>query len=55
MGEKSICLVSFCSGPSLPIIEKSVKVSESGAIYFGIFGQEINSGVLGIISSNNID
>lgn len=54
LGEKSICFVSFCSGPSFPIIEKSVKISESGAIYFGIFGQEINSTVLGITPSNDI-
>jgi len=39
--KKSICFVSFCSGPSFPIVEKSVKVSESGEIYFGISGKKL--------------
>lgn len=51
----SLCFVSFCSGVSNYVVEKFVKLDESGNITFGIFGKEINSLILSIIPGKDIN
>jgi len=46
--EQSYNFVSLSSGDSFPIVEKAIKVSNSGTITFGIFGKEISNTLINI-------
>jgi len=52
--EQSYNFISFCSGDSFPIVEKSIKVSKTGKITFGIFGKEVSNTDIGITLGENI-
>lgn len=52
--EQSYNFVSLSSGDSFPIVEKAIKVSNSGTITFGIFGKEICNTVINITPGENI-
>lgn len=52
--EQSYNFVSLSSGDSFPIVEKAIKVSNSGTITFGIFGKEISNTIINITPGENI-
>lgn len=54
VNERSYNFVSFYCGDSFPIVEKAIKVSNSGTITFGIFGKEVCNTVLNITPGENI-
>lgn len=54
VNERSYNFISFYSLDSFPIVEKAIKVSNSGTITFGIFGKEVSNTVINIIPGENI-
>jgi len=53
--QPNFCFVSFCSGASIPAIEKYIKVDRSGNVKFSIFGQEVSNALIEITPASNIE
>jgi len=52
--QQSYNFVSYCSEDSFSIVEKTIEVSNSRTITFGIFGKEISNTDIGIAPGVNI-